>query len=102
MVRLTLAHFVCAILLLAVSPAELIGQTVGQAPKYEGKPILIIQFDPKEQPLDATELHDILPLKQDCRSASKGRGFNSTAYAIVNIAVTVPMPSASTSTVNTA
>jgi outer membrane protein insertion porin family len=65
MVRLTLAHFVCAILLLAVSPAELIGQTVGQAPKYEGKPILIIQFDPKEQPLDATELHDILPLKQD-------------------------------------
>src|SRR5580704_12850256 len=59
MVRLTLAHFVCAILLLAVSPSDLFGQ----APMYEGKPILTIQFDPKEQPLDATELHDILPLK---------------------------------------
>src|SRR5580704_4352789 len=65
MVRLTLAHFVCAISLVAVSPTESFGQTVGQVSKYEGKPILTIQFDPKEQPLDATELHDILPLKQD-------------------------------------
>jgi outer membrane protein assembly complex protein YaeT len=65
MVRLTLAHYVCAISLLAVSPAELSGQSVEQAQKYEGKAILTIQFDPKEQPLNAAELHDILPLKQD-------------------------------------
>ena len=34
-------------------------------PKYEGKPILTIQFDPKRQPLDPSELHDILPLQKD-------------------------------------
>jgi hypothetical protein len=47
MVRLTLAHYFCAILLLAVPRAAL-----AQAQKYEGKQILTIQFDPKEQPLD--------------------------------------------------
>ena len=60
MVRLKLAHYVCAILL-AVFPTSL----PGQAQKYEGKPILTIQFEPKVQPLDPTELHDILPLKVD-------------------------------------
>jgi outer membrane protein assembly complex protein YaeT len=62
MVRPTLAHFACAILLLAVvHPPPLLAQTE----KYEGKLVLTIQFDPKEQPLDASELHDILPLKID-------------------------------------
>ena len=61
MVRLTLAPYVCAILLLAVTP----GPLLAQAQKYEGKQILTIQFEPKEQPLDPSELHDILPLKLD-------------------------------------
>jgi outer membrane protein insertion porin family len=61
MVRRTLAHYVCPILLLAAVPSSLLAQ----AEKYEGKPILTIQFEPKDQPLDPTELHDILPLKQD-------------------------------------
>jgi outer membrane protein assembly complex protein YaeT len=61
MVRLTLARFACAILLL-ISPATALQ---AQTQQYEGKQILTIQFDPKEQPLDASELHDILPLKQD-------------------------------------
>jgi len=61
MVRPTLAHYFCAIPLLFSSPAVLFGQ----AQKYEGKQILAIQFDPKEQPLEASELHDILPLKPD-------------------------------------
>ena len=61
MVRPTLAHYVCAISLLAASPAVVLAQ----AQKYEGKQILTIQFDPKEQPLEASELHDILPLQKD-------------------------------------
>src|SRR5208283_1858431 len=60
-VRLTLAHRFCAIPLLFFSPAVLFGQ----AQKYEGKQILAIQFDPPEQPLEASELHDILPLQPD-------------------------------------
>jgi outer membrane protein assembly complex protein YaeT len=60
-VRLTPARYFCAIPLLFFSPAVLFGQ----AQKYEGKQILAIQFDPKEQPLEASELHDILPLKPD-------------------------------------
>src|SRR5580658_7445527 len=61
MVRLTLTPYVCAILLLAAPAAPLLAQ----AQKYEGKQILTIQFDPREQPLDPSELHDILPLKKD-------------------------------------
>jgi outer membrane protein assembly complex protein YaeT len=62
MVRPTLAHLPCAILLLAVvHPATLLAQ----AEKYEGKQVLTIQFEPREQPLDPTELHDILPLQKD-------------------------------------
>ena len=60
MVRLTFAHYFCALLLSLVPSTTLFGQ----AQKYEGKPILTIQFEPKQQPLDATELHNILPLKQ--------------------------------------
>jgi len=60
MVRLTLAKFFCALLLSLVASTTLFGQ----AQKYQGKPVLIIQFEPKDQPLDASELHAILPLKQ--------------------------------------
>src|SRR5271166_6150544 len=90
-VRPTLAHYVCAILLLAASPAELFGQAAVPAQQYEGKPILTIQFDPKEQPLDASELHDILPLKQDAPlhmadvRASIERLFATGRYADVQV-----------------
>jgi len=59
MVCPTLAHFASAILLLAVQPDTLLAQ----AQKYEGKQVLTIQFDPRQQPLDPSELHDILPLQ---------------------------------------
>jgi outer membrane protein assembly complex protein YaeT len=59
MVRPPFAHYFCAILL----PAIFLPTLFGQAQKYEGKEILTIQFEPKEQPLEASELHDILPLK---------------------------------------
>jgi len=62
MVRLTLAYFSCAILSLVVIPPRAL---MAQAQKYEGKQVLTIQFDPKEQPLDPAELHDILPLQKD-------------------------------------
>jgi outer membrane protein insertion porin family len=57
-VRSTLAHLVCAFVLLATKPSSLLAQ----AQKYEGKQILTIQFEPKVQPLEPKELHDILPL----------------------------------------
>src|SRR6185503_18893668 len=34
-----------------------------QYQKYEGMTIANIRFDPSEQPLDASELHDLLPLQ---------------------------------------
>src|SRR4051812_5640144 len=34
-----------------------------QYQKYEGLPITNIQFEPREQPLEASELHDLLPLQ---------------------------------------
>lgn len=62
MVRPTFAYFSCAILALAVvQPCALMAQTQ----KYEGKQVLTIQFEPKEQPLDPAELHQILPLEKD-------------------------------------
>jgi outer membrane protein insertion porin family len=33
-----------------------------QQPKYEGQTVTNIQFDPRDQPLEAAELHQILPL----------------------------------------
>ncbi|HEX3744978.1 MAG TPA: BamA/TamA family outer membrane protein [Bryobacteraceae bacterium] len=59
-VRLTFARYFCAILLPVVSSTVLFAQPQ----KFEGEPILTIQFDPPHQPLDAAQLHDILPLKQ--------------------------------------
>ena len=62
MVCQTLAQFPCVLLLASlVQPAAL----PAQSQEYEGRPVLAIQFEPRNQPLDASELHDILPLKQD-------------------------------------
>ena len=89
MVRPTLAHFVCAILLLAVQPDTLLAQ----AQKYEGKQVLTIQFDPRQQPLDPSELHDILPLQtnQPLRMAdvraSIERLFATGRYADIQVDV---------------
>jgi len=60
MVRSLLAYFPCLLVCLAVArPGTLLAQTQ----KYEGQEVLTIQFDPVEQPVDPTELHEILPLK---------------------------------------
>src|ERR1039458_9746644 len=62
MVRQTLAHLPSAIVLLALArPAVLLAQYQ----KYEGQTVLNIQFEPKNQPLEPSELHAILPLRQD-------------------------------------
>jgi len=64
---------------------------MAQDRKYEGKPILTIQFDPRQQPLDASELHDILPLQlgqplhmADVR-ASIERLFATVRYADIQV-----------------
>src|SRR5215831_14574007 len=51
MVRRLLAYPFCACLLFA------------QPSKYDNLPVRNIEFDPRMQPLEASELHDILPLK---------------------------------------
>ena len=88
MVRPTLAHFTRAILLLTtVQPAVLLAQSQ----KYEGMQVLTIQFEPKDQPLDASELHDILPLQKDKPlhmadvRASIERLFASGRYADIQV-----------------
>ncbi|MBZ5725080.1 MAG: BamA/TamA family outer membrane protein [Acidobacteriia bacterium] len=61
MVRPLLAYWpsVTLVILAALAPPML----PAQHQKYEGLQVLNIQFDPKVQPLDPAELHDILPLK---------------------------------------
>ncbi|MBZ5621928.1 MAG: outer membrane protein assembly factor BamA [Acidobacteriia bacterium] len=61
-VRLLLAYCFCVALpMAAAQPSAL--QAPGQ--KYEGMVIRNIQFVPQEQPLEASELHDLLPLKMN-------------------------------------
>ena len=60
MVRSLLAYFPCLVVCLAVAWP---GTLLAQYQKYDGKEVLTIQFDPVEQPVDPTELHEILPLK---------------------------------------
>ena len=60
LVRSLLAYVPCVIVCLAVAqPATLLAQYQ----KYDGKEVLTIQFDPVEQPVDPSELYEILPLK---------------------------------------
>src|SRR5581483_1443151 len=59
MVCSTLARFACAILSFGLFYPPLFAQIE----KYEGKQIITIQFEPRTQPLDPSELHDILPLQ---------------------------------------
>src|SRR4051794_6165108 len=61
MVRRLFAHKVCAILLFAAAQTTL----HAQYQKYEGSMVRNIQFRPKEQPLEAEELHNILPLRMN-------------------------------------
>ena len=60
LVRSLLAYFPCLLLFLAAARP---GTLLAQYQKYAGKEVLTIQFDPAVQPLDPTELHEILPLK---------------------------------------
>src|ERR1035438_4554706 len=62
MVCQTLARLLCALVLLALARPDAL---LAQYQKYEGKTVLNIQFEPKTQPLEPSELHDILPLRQD-------------------------------------
>lgn len=62
-----------------------------QYQKYEGMPVRNIQFEPRTQPLEASELHDILPLKMnvplrmaDVR-ASIGRLFATGRYSDIQV-----------------
>src|ERR1035441_3692174 len=60
LVRSLLAYVPCVIVCLAVAqPATL----QAQYQKYDGKEVLTIQFDPVVQPVDPSELYEILPLK---------------------------------------
>ena len=84
LVRRLLAFSPFALLLLAAAQP---GPLLAQYQKYEGMTITNIQFDPPDQPLEAAELHDILPVKMgqpahitDVRSAIE-RLFATGRYA---------------------
>ena len=75
------------LLLAAVEPRPLLAQYQ----KYEGMTITNIQFDPPDQPLEAAELHEILPVKMgqalhitDLRSAIE-RLFATGRYADIRV-----------------
>jgi outer membrane protein insertion porin family len=60
-VRSPLAYTPCIILLLAAAqPPSLLAQYQ----KYEGRPVVNIRFEPAAQPLEGSELFEILPLKR--------------------------------------
>ncbi len=61
MVRRCLAHALWFLVLFAAAETRVSAQDR----KYEGLPVRTIQFDPVRQPLDASEVHDILPLKMN-------------------------------------
>ena len=61
---------VCQTLLYCSSVILIIGMLdppalLAQYQKYEGKQVLTVQFEPKNQPVEPSELHDILPLQKD-------------------------------------
>jgi outer membrane protein assembly complex protein YaeT len=67
------------------------GSLCAQPSKFEGLTVRSIQFDPARQPLEASELHEILPLKigaplrqEDVRS-SIGRLFATGRYADIQV-----------------
>jgi outer membrane protein assembly complex protein YaeT len=86
-VRFLLGHCLCLLLFMAAQPFRLLGQFQ----KYEGMTVENIQFRPAEQPLEASELHDILPLqmKQPLTSAtvreSIGRLFETGHYSDIQV-----------------
>jgi outer membrane protein assembly complex protein YaeT len=60
LVRSLLAYCSCALLFfVAAQPARL----AAQASAYEGKTVVNILFDPREQPLEPSEIAEMLPLK---------------------------------------
>jgi outer membrane protein assembly factor BamA len=59
LVRLGFTNPLCALLLLVAGPVTL----PAQPQSFEGKRIVTIHFDPTEQPLEPSELFEILPLK---------------------------------------
>jgi outer membrane protein assembly complex protein YaeT len=59
-VRSLLASLLCLIVLLAAAPKLL----PAEDQKYEGMPVVNIRFEPPQQPLEGSELFEILPLKR--------------------------------------
>src|SRR4051812_36127889 len=88
LVRRLLAFGPLALCLLAVAQPTCL---FAQYQKYEGQTVRNIQFNPADQPLEAAELHDILPLKigQPLRitevRASIERLFASGCYADIQV-----------------
>jgi outer membrane protein assembly complex protein YaeT len=88
LVRRRFAHVIALMLFLAAAFAP---EGRAQVQQYEGKEIVTIQFVPREQPLEPSELYDILPLKQkrplrmaDVRAAIE-RLFATGRYADVQV-----------------
>ena len=88
LVRNRLAFCVCVCLIgMAAQPSAL----SAQYQKFEGLLVRNIQFEPRRQPLEASELHDILPLKMNTAlrisevRASIDRLFATGRYADIQV-----------------
>src|SRR5215469_15057692 len=77
----------CCILLGSVLPPVI----HAQYQPFEGQKITVIRFQPERQPLDASDLHDILPLrsgeplKMETVRASIDRLFRTGRYADIAV-----------------
>src|SRR5215813_4178742 len=60
LLRPRIANATLFLLLLAAAQAQ---ENPPPGSQFEGKQVITIQFVPAEQPLEPSELHDILPLK---------------------------------------
>ncbi len=86
-VRPQFSLLVCGILIAAALPQRL----AAQYQEFEGRRIAVIRFDPVRQPLDADEIHRILPLKtgeglkMETVRASIERLFATGRYADISV-----------------
>ena len=88
---LSLSTVRCSPALLALASFLFTPLALAQTNPFEGQKITVIAFDPREQPVDASELHDILPIKTgDLLTSSTVRDaiqrlFSTGAYADIQV-----------------
>jgi outer membrane protein assembly complex protein YaeT len=85
-VRPSFLPLACAIVIATAQPG-----LIAQTERFEGQNVAVIRFEPAQQPLDAGELHDLLPLKMgeplkmETVRAAIARLFATGRYADISV-----------------